>query len=68
MYNAQKAKGLFIKFKYQKISGIDLKMRCLCYQPLKDLEMERMELRKTTMDCVEVCERIMGIAISNSQR
>ena len=29
--------------------------KCLGYQPLKDLEMERQELRKTTMDCVEDC-------------
>ena len=29
--------------------------KCLDYQPLKDLEMERMELRKTKMDCVENC-------------
>ena len=27
--------------------------KCLGYQPLKDLDMERQELRKTTMDCVE---------------
>ena len=25
------------------------------YQPFKDVEMERMGLRKTTMDCVENC-------------
>ena len=29
--------------------------KCLGYQPLKDLEMERLELRKTIMDCVEDC-------------
>ena len=29
--------------------------KCLGYQPLKDLEMERMELRKTTMDRVKNC-------------
>ena len=29
--------------------------KCLGYQPLKDLEMERQELRKTTMDYVENC-------------
>ena len=29
--------------------------KCLSYQPLKDLEMERYELRKTTMDGVENC-------------
>ena len=29
--------------------------KCLDYQPLKDLEMERQELRKTTMNCVENC-------------
>ena len=29
--------------------------KCLGYQPLKDLEMERQELRKTIMDCVENC-------------
>ena len=29
MYDAQKAKGLFIKFEISKISGIDLKMRCI---------------------------------------
>ena len=30
-------------------------LKCLDYQPLKDMEMERQELRKTTMDCVENC-------------
>ena len=30
--------------------------KCLGYQPLKNLEMERQELRKTTMDCIENCE------------
>ena len=30
--------------------------KCLDYQPLKDLEMKRQELRKTTMDCVENCK------------
>ena len=29
--------------------------KCLDYQPLKNLEMERQELRKTTIDCVEDC-------------
>ena len=29
--------------------------KCLGYQPFKDLEMERQELRKTTMDYVEDC-------------
>ena len=29
--------------------------KCLGYQPLKDLEMERQELRKITIDCVENC-------------
>ena len=29
--------------------------RCLDQQPLKDLEMERQELRKTTRKCVEDC-------------
>ena len=29
--------------------------KCLGYQPLKDLDMERWKLRKTTMDCVEGC-------------
>ena len=29
--------------------------KCLDYQPLKDLDMERLELRKTTMDCVKNC-------------
>ena len=29
MYDAQKAKGLFIKFEISKILGIDLKMRCI---------------------------------------
>ena len=29
--------------------------KCLGYQPLKDLDMERQKLRKTTMDCVEDC-------------
>ena len=28
---------------------------CLGYQPLKDMKMERQELRKITMDCVENC-------------
>ena len=28
LYDAQKAKGLFLKLKYHTISGIDLKMRC----------------------------------------
>ena len=28
---------------------------CLGYQPLKDIKMERQELRKITMDCVENC-------------
>ena len=31
-------------------------LKCLDYQPLKDMEMERQELRKITMDCVENCE------------
>ena len=30
-------------------------LKCLDYQPLKDMELERQELRKTTMDCVENC-------------
>ena len=30
--------------------------KCLNYEPLKDLDMKRQELRKTTMDCVENCE------------
>ena len=29
--------------------------KCLGYQPLKDLEMERQDLRKITMDCIENC-------------
>ena len=29
--------------------------KCLGYQPLKDLDMERQELRKITMDYVEDC-------------
>ena len=29
--------------------------KCLSYQPFKDLEIERQELRKTTMDCAENC-------------
>ena len=29
--------------------------KCLGYQLLKDLDMKRQELRKTTMDCVENC-------------
>ena len=29
--------------------------KCLGYQPLKDLEMERQELRKTTINCIEDC-------------
>ena len=29
--------------------------KCLGYQPLKDLDIDRQELRKTTIDCVEDC-------------
>ena len=29
--------------------------KCLGYRPLKDLDIERQELRKITMDCVEDC-------------
>ena len=45
--------------------------KCLGYQPLKNLEMERQELRKTTIDCVEDCgydnlshSRVMGRVFS----
>ena len=43
----------------------------LGYQPLKDLDMERSKLRKTTIDCVEDCgydnlslSRVMAMVFS----
>ena len=52
MYNAQKTKGLLIKLKYQKISGINLKKRCIDSKKKKSNDMMCMKPNKKLQNYV----------------